>query len=218
MGNTTKAAALVAKDELGGTIGAPVPQLHEHHYEQSRHGELDPGGVERYNRECQGSDDGSQDPVELIEQRDRQQELLFVHVLGDPGGAHQRVRLIGHPEYEVPALPAEAVVPVHQRQAVEDVPDVHHHGEEHGLQYRHPGDEEVRRQVLSGSGVHDDAHQHRPQDVVSLVREHNAEGCAYEQISCEHRDGVGESPDDRLSVAAHGVHGTRRRWDSHILR
>ena len=98
----------------------------------------------------------------MVQERYGEDEILVADILRNLGGAHQRVRLIGHPEDGVPTLPPELVVPPHQGQAVEHVPDVDHDRQDHGLDQGESGNEEIDGEVLSGAGIDHRAHEDGP--------------------------------------------------------
>ena len=190
----------------------PPPLLQKNHKEQSRHGKVDAGEVQRQ-AAGKGAQQAARRPVELVQQGHQEHGAVFVH----PGGhlihaAEHGIGLVGEGEDHVGALFAHGAEALDEGKPVEQMPRVDEQAHQrHGGQSRGRG-QKARQHELQAARVDKAAEGQGPQRPEPRLPQQDAEGCAQKHIAEQHPQRLAEGkPGGLPPVRLHEQHLTQKR-------
>lgn len=166
--------------QMGGT-GQPL--FGENNDEQGRHGKINAGGVEGDDLSQQGAQYGSEDPVNMIQQRDQEQGIVFGILWRYFQGADQGIGFIGQGKYHVRVAPPHLAEFFQKRQPVKHVAAVDQQCHNGNSKNRSASCEKACQHELGGTGIDKYAHKKSPGSAVTCVGQEQTEGDTQEQIA-----------------------------------
>ena len=174
----------------GNVVFVAEPLLYKDGDEQGCQNKFDAFVVDGDQRTGNRSQNGTGNPVDLIEQGNQKAvamagDAIRCTVLGDQG-----VGLVGQRENQIGLLLACSFIGIHHGDAVKQVAGIDGQGRQRSRQQTGPAGKETDSHILHGSGIDKEAHGCGPENTVSVLVQQDTEAEAEKQITGHNGDGI----------------------------
>ena len=145
-------------DDGGSMVLGAEPLFHENGDEQGSQDKFDAFVVDGNQRACNGAQDGTCDPVDLVKQGHQKTITVAAEAFGGAVAGHQRVGLVGQSKNQVGFLLSGAFVGIHHGNSVKQVAGIDHQGGQGGSQQTGSTGQKTDGHVLHGACVNEQTH------------------------------------------------------------